>query len=547
MYNRLHGLLPIICAIITDSVYAQNTSSPNDGGMPSSTDDLGSGGLRSLSSADVTFTRSILVSSFFTTTSDVYSSSTVAEALSISTASYFSPSTNAVVLPTSSANSVSFVADVLSSSSFGTDAVLETVTDALNSESFSQEGTISTTANSVVVGTATMTTALVGSYSTSFGSSYSVSVNSQQTDTRSSFFNNSVNTTGGSHVPISSNYNTTISQFTSDLGNSRSYSATSDLWQSSGQMLSSSSSLVSRESVQSSISATKTITEGFITSHSSISISSLNGFTTDQVTSSSTFILSSSSSDYGLPGISSGTNLYQTTASGSVQSGILDSLSAGSSSSRYVHLQTTSVPSAADQPSLTTPITPVVTSALDIMPSSSMSTTEHPHIAELRKQINDYKDIESSYRIAVIVLSLILALLIALIALYIYRRRKYYQEKQARLGGAIDDDLFENTQMRPKAVPYFNPQQSHNLRISGRISTASLGEDEPLGLLRSFNRGRKSEDLTEETVDLDSDKNHQEATLDLDIDKSNKEDTIDLDTNHKEANDLDKNLKDVNL
>lgn len=381
-------IVAIICAIITDSVYAQNTSSPNDGGMPSSTDDLGSGGLRSLSSADVTFTRSILVSSFFTTTSDVYSSSTVAEALSISTASYFSPSTNAVVLPTSSANSVSFVADVLSSSSFGTDAVLETVTDALNSESFSQEGTISTTANSVVVGTATMTTALVGSYSTSFGSSYSVSVNSQQTDTRSSFFNNSVNTTGGSQVPISSNYNTTISQFTSDLGNSRSYSATSDLWQSSGQMLSSSSSLVSRESVQSSISATKTITEGFITSHSSISISSLNGFTTDQVTSSSTFILSSSSSDYSLPGISSGTNLYQTTASGSVQSGILDSLSAGSSSSRYVHLQTTSVPSAADQPSLTTPITPVVTSALDIMPSSSMSTTEHPHIAELRKQIN---------------------------------------------------------------------------------------------------------------------------------------------------------------
>lgn len=69
-------------------------------------------------------------------------------------------------------------------------------------------------------------------------------------------------------------------------------------------------------------------------------------------------------------------------------------------------------------------------------------------------------------------------------------------------------------QMRQK--PYFDPQQSANLRISGRISTASLGEDkggdEPMNLLGSFNRGRKSEDFKEELSEENANY-HKDVTL----------------------------------
>ena len=48
-----------------------------------------------------------------------------------------------------------------------------------------------------------------------------------------------------------------------------------------------------------------------------------------------------------------------------------------------------------------------------------------------------------------------------------------------------------------KQRPHFNTGQSGDLRISGRVSTATLGnEDQPLKVLESFN---KSEDRKQES------------------------------------------------
>lgn len=256
------------------------------------------------------------------------------------------------------------------------------------SDTISKQGTLSASADSIFFASTMNTTIQVAeSFGTNYRSDYSLSVNTQVTDMGTSLNNyNSVNTPEWSQV---SNY------FTSDmlLTQSASYGGDSTLQNTtatSSNVLPSlgpmSTSAIKSESVQYSVSATKTITEDLQNSSRLISISSLNGFTTDQVTLSSNFSLSSSSSD--LPGISTRTLIFQTTVlptSGSTQT-VTSGISPTRSS--YELGQSTTVSSAADQPSLTTPIRSGVTSALDNMPSSSISPTENSYIADLQRQLN---------------------------------------------------------------------------------------------------------------------------------------------------------------
>ena len=135
----------------------------------------------------------------------------------------------------------------------------------------------------------------------------------------------------------------------------------------------------------------------------------------------------------------------------------------------------------------TTPVSLSVTSALDTM---STVTPLDPKCVDFQKQIEDLKDRENAYMIAVIVLVLIIAVLILVIVLYVLRRRRYYQRKQLELRG-IDDDLLVNNRT-PRS--HFNTEQNEDLRISGRISTATLGnDDQPMKVFQSFNKSKDRE------------------------------------------------------
>ena len=135
----------------------------------------------------------------------------------------------------------------------------------------------------------------------------------------------------------------------------------------------------------------------------------------------------------------------------------------------------------------TTPVSLSVTSALDTM---STVTPLDPKFVDFQKQIEDLKDRENAYMIAVIVLVLIIAVLILVIVLYVLRRRWYYQRKQLELRG-IDDDLLVNNRT-PRS--HFNTEQNEDLRISGRISTATLGnDDQPMKVFQSFNKSKDRE------------------------------------------------------
>lgn len=233
-------------------------------------------------------------------------------------------------------------------------------------------------------------------------------------------------------------------------------------------------------------------------SSASETLTSSSDILTHPIPTSSSLSLSSLSTTYNLPGI-------------------LPTLTTGSSTLKTVHYSSeptfstistdilhetsqnvvSSTVSSTWTLAQTTPVSEGVTSAFDKMSTSIFTTTAR--IGDLEKQVADLMEVQNKYMIAVIVLALIIAALITLIVLYVIRRRRYYEKKRLNPGG-IDADLLNGseTNKRPKKKTYFNADHADSLRISGRISTASLGDNEPLNALKSFNKSKdKTEDIEE--------------------------------------------------
>ncbi|XP_076070716.1 uncharacterized protein LOC143042321 [Mytilus galloprovincialis] len=244
-------------------------------------------------------------------------------------------------------------------------------------------------------------------------------------------------------------------------------------------------------------------------SSSEIYSSTLNGIQSDQITPKSDLVLSSFSSTYDPPVISTlknnlGTSSYETVIHTSEQSYTFSSTIIRSNIDGIKRTISSSVGSIAP----TTPHDTGVTSAFSKMPSST-PTAEDFRPAELQTQIDDLNETVNGYKIAVVVLALVIVLLITLIVLYIIRRRRYYQRKLSVPPG-MDEDLLKNdgTKMRQHNRTYFDTAQTGELRISGRMSTASLEnkDSEPLSLLESFNKTR-NQTLLESTTENGDNKN----------------------------------------
>ncbi|VDI64931.1 Hypothetical predicted protein [Mytilus galloprovincialis] len=244
-------------------------------------------------------------------------------------------------------------------------------------------------------------------------------------------------------------------------------------------------------------------------SSSEIYSSTLNGIQSDQITPGSDLVLSSFSSTYDSPVISTlknnlGTSSYETSMHTSEQSYTFSSTIIRSNIDGIKRTISSSLGSIVP----TTPHDTGVTSAFSKMPSST-PTAEDSYPAELQTQIDDLNETVNGYKIAVVVLALIIVLLITLIVLYIIRRRRYYQRKLSVPPG-MDEDLLKNdgTKMRQHNRTYFDTAQTGELRISGRMSTASLEnkDSEPLSLLESFNKTR-NQTLLESTTENGDNKN----------------------------------------
>ncbi|XP_063395786.1 uncharacterized protein LOC134680605 [Mytilus trossulus] len=242
-------------------------------------------------------------------------------------------------------------------------------------------------------------------------------------------------------------------------------------------------------------------------SSSEIYSSTLNGIQSDQITPKSDLVLSSFSSTYDSPVISTlknnlGTSSYETFIHTSEQSYTFSSTIIRSDIDGIKRTISSSVGSIVP----TTPHDTGVTSAFSKMPSST-ATAEDFRPAELQTQIDDLNETVNGYKIAVVVLALIIVLLITLIVLYIIRRRRYYQRKLSVPPG-MDEDLLKNdgTKMRQHNRTYFDTAQTGELRISGRMSTASLEnkDSEPLSLLESFNKSRNQTLLESATENGDN-------------------------------------------
>lgn len=244
-------------------------------------------------------------------------------------------------------------------------------------------------------------------------------------------------------------------------------------------------------------------------SSSEIYSSTLNGIQSDQITPGSDLVLSSFSSTYDSPVVSTlknnlGTSSYETFIHTSEQSYTFSSTIIRSNIDGIKRTISSSLGSIVP----TTPHDTVVTSAFSKMPSST-PTAEDSYPAELQTQIDDLNETVNGYKIAVVVLALVIVLLITLIVLYIIRRRRYYQRKLSVPPG-MDEDLLKNdgTKMRQHNRTYFDTAQTGELRISGRMSTASLEnkDSEPLSLLESFNKTR-NQTLLESTTENGDNKN----------------------------------------
>ncbi|XP_052087110.1 uncharacterized protein LOC127724230 isoform X2 [Mytilus californianus] len=246
-------------------------------------------------------------------------------------------------------------------------------------------------------------------------------------------------------------------------------------------------------------------------SSSEIYSSTLNEIQSDQITPRSDLVLSSFSSTYDSPVISTlknnlSTSSYETFIHKSEQSYTFSSTIIRSNTDGIK--RTISSSSGSIVP--TTPHDTGATSAFSKMPSFTTTTLLDSRPAELQTQIDDLNQTVNGYKIAVVVLALIIVLLITLIVLYIIRRRRYYQRKQLITRGIIDEDLLgkDGTKIRQHNRPYFDTSQTGDLRLSGRMSTASLEnrDSEPLGLLESFNRS-KNQTVQESTTENGENKN----------------------------------------
>ncbi|CAC5365883.1 unnamed protein product [Mytilus coruscus] len=244
-------------------------------------------------------------------------------------------------------------------------------------------------------------------------------------------------------------------------------------------------------------------------SSSEIYSSTLNGIQSDQITPKSDLVLSSFSTAYDSPVSSTlknnlGTSSYETFIHTSEQSYTFSSTIIRSNIDGITRTISSSLGSIVP----TTPHDTGITSAFSKMPSST-TTIVDSRPAELQTQIDDLNQTVNGYKIAVVVLALIIVLLITLIVLYIIRRRRYYQRKQLILRG-IDDDLLrkDGTTIRQHNRQYFDTTQTGDLRLSGRMSTASLEnrDSEPISLLESFNRS-KNQTLQESTTENGENKN----------------------------------------